>query len=229
MKTSVGSFTIGGGANLKADAGLFVTGGSTIAAVDATATVAGNVNYMSSAATNFPGTIAGAGKTLTLNNAAAVLTLSGPSTYTGATMVTSGTLRAGITSIADASGAFGEDSVMIMADSANAALDLAGFDTQIGSLTGGGMNGGNVTLGSATLALVAITRARRPMRVRFPVVVGFGRLGLALRAQRHQHLHRHDGGLRWVAHAAISPLASPEPHQRRVGSDLGWWQLECAG
>ena len=150
--TSAGMFTIGSGANMKASAGLFVTGSSTIAAVDATSTITGSVSYTASTASTFAGGIAGAGKTLALDNAAAVLTLTGPSTYTGGTTVTAGTLKAGIVSDAD-TGAFGWNSAVTMSDAADAILDITGFDTQIGSLTGGGANGGHVILGSATLTL----------------------------------------------------------------------------
>jgi autotransporter-associated beta strand protein len=38
-----------------------------------------------------------------------------------------------------------------LANVAGATLDITGFNTQIGSLTGGGATGGNVTLGAATL------------------------------------------------------------------------------
>ena len=38
-----------------------------------------------------------------------------------------------------------------MANVAGATLDITGFNTQIGSLAGGGATGGNVTLGAATL------------------------------------------------------------------------------
>lgn len=73
-------------------------------------------------------------------------------TYSGTTSVKLGTLKAGIASVADVSGAFGNNSAVIMTN-ANATLDLNGFSTQIGSLTGGGSSGGNVILGSATLTV----------------------------------------------------------------------------
>ncbi len=68
-----------------------------------------------------------------------MLTLSGASTYSGATAVNAGTLQAG------AANAFSASSAFTVAGGAT--LDLASFDQTIGSLAGGG----SVTLGSATL------------------------------------------------------------------------------
>ena len=148
---SGGTFTIGSGANMTANGGLDVTGTGTIAAASATAKITGSVSYLSSSNSTFGGVIAGVGKTLTLNNAAATLTLSGANNYTGATTVTSGILKAGAASVPGTSGAFGRNSAVAMANSASAMLDITGFDTQIGSLSGGGASGGNVLLGAATL------------------------------------------------------------------------------
>ena len=53
-----------------------------------TGTITGNVSYTSPSSSTFGGVIAGAGNTLTLNNALATLTLTNASTYTGATTVT---------------------------------------------------------------------------------------------------------------------------------------------
>jgi autotransporter-associated beta strand protein len=67
--------------------------------------------------------------------------------------VSAGTLKAGVASVANVSGAFGNNSAVSMANVAGATLDITGFNTQIGSLTGGGTTGGNVTLGAATLTV----------------------------------------------------------------------------
>ncbi len=91
VTSSSGTFTIGSGANLTANSGLHVTGGS-LAAASATSTITGDVNYTSSANSNFAGVIAGSGKTLTMNNTASTLTLGGTNTYTGDTNITAGTL-----------------------------------------------------------------------------------------------------------------------------------------
>ena len=73
--------------------------------------------------------------------------LSGTNTYTGATTVNAGKLQAGSTA------AFGTNSALTLADVAGASLDLNNFNNTIGALAGGGVNGGNVTLGSATLSV----------------------------------------------------------------------------
>ena len=148
---SSGTFTIGSGANMRANGGLNVTGAAALAAADVTATITGSVNYLSSSNSTFGGIIAGAGKTLTMNNAAATWTLAGANTYTGATTVTAGTPKTGVTSVPNTSGAFGKNSAVTMANTSGATLDITGVDTQIGSLTGGGTSGGNVILGAAIL------------------------------------------------------------------------------
>jgi outer membrane autotransporter protein len=70
---------------------------------------------------------------------AGTLTLSGPSTYTGATNVNAGTLQAGVAN------AFTPLSAFTVASGAT--LDLNNFDQAVGSLAGAGA----VTLGAATL------------------------------------------------------------------------------
>lgn len=91
VTSSSGTFTIGSGANLTANGDLNITGGS-IASGNSASTITGNVNYTSSSNSSFGGVIAGSGKTLTMNNASATLTLSGTSSYTGATTLTAGSL-----------------------------------------------------------------------------------------------------------------------------------------
>ncbi len=86
------AFTIGNGANLTATTGVNITGG-TLVAGNSSSTITGNVNYTSASNSIFGGVIAGAGKTLILNNGAATLTLSGANTYTGATTVAQGKLN----------------------------------------------------------------------------------------------------------------------------------------
>ena len=80
-------------------------------------------------------------------------TLNAANTYTGPTTVSAGTLQAGVASVAGTSGAFGNNSAITMGNVSGATLALNSFNTQIGSLTGGGTTGGNVTLGTATLTV----------------------------------------------------------------------------
>ena len=102
---------------------------------------------VSSGSSTFGGTITGAGTFTKLG--AGVVTLSGANTYTAATMIDAGILRAG------AANAFSASSAVSLANVSGAILDLNGFNQSIGSLSGGGSTGGNVTLGSASLTVGA--------------------------------------------------------------------------
>ena len=116
-----------------------------------------------------------------------MFTLSGISSYLGATAVNAGTLQAG------AANAFAPLSAFTVAGGAT--LDLAGFNQTIGSLAGAG----NVTLGSATLThrqrrhqhdvLGHHRRQRRPDQGRRRHVHPVG----------HQQLFGCDGGQCWHA------------------------------
>src|SRR5439155_6370546 len=80
---------------------------------------------------------------------AGTLTLSGPSTYTGATNVNAGTLQAGVAN------AFAPLSAFTVASGAT--LDFNNFDQAVGSLAGAG----SVTLGAARSSPAATTPTRR--------------------------------------------------------------------
>jgi len=95
----------------------------------------------------------GAGATSLTKNGAGAWVLSGANAYTGATAVNAGTLEAGVASVAGVSGAFGNNSAVTLANVVGATLDITGYDTQIGSLAGGGTAGGGVNLGAATLTV----------------------------------------------------------------------------
>jgi autotransporter-associated beta strand protein len=131
--------------SLTATAGTNISGSGTLSSTSGVTFSAGSGSGI------YTGVISGAG-TLT-KSGAGTLTLSGANTYTGATTVSGGTLKAGVASVANTSGAFGKNSAVSLANTANVALDITGYATQIGSLTGGGATGGNVTLGSATLTV----------------------------------------------------------------------------
>ena len=102
---------------------------------------------VSSGSSTFGGTITGAGTFTKLGSG--VVTLSGANTYTAATVIEAGILRAG------AANAFSSGSAVSLANVSSAILDLNGFNQSIGSLSGGGSTGGNVTLGSASLTVGA--------------------------------------------------------------------------
>ena len=87
--------------------------------------------------TTYSGVMSGSGGLSKIG--AGTLTLTGTSTYSGATAVNAGTLQAG------AANAFAQNSAFTVASGAT--LDLASFDQTIGSLAGAG----SVTLGTATL------------------------------------------------------------------------------
>ena len=116
----------------------------------------GQLLYNSSANQTLSGIISGGGTLTKSTGGSSTLTLSGANTYTGATTVNAGVLQAGIAYSAG-SGAFGNGtSAVTLANTSGVALDLNSYNTQIGSLSGGGSTGGNVTnSGAGTLTLSA--------------------------------------------------------------------------
>lgn len=113
------------------------------------------LNVAGAGATSLSGIIGngGAGSVGITKTGAGTLTLWGANTFSGAVALNGGTLKAGIASVTNTSGAFGRNSAVTLANTAGVLLDISGFDTQIGSLAGGGASGGNVSLGSNTLTV----------------------------------------------------------------------------
>ncbi|MEO5712271.1 MAG: autotransporter-associated beta strand repeat-containing protein [Luteolibacter sp.] len=150
------NIALNGGAGQGATGALFQEGA-------ATPTISGTVSLASGDSSiggnNATGVVAVSGK-ITGTGALTKIgvnkyTFSGANDYTGSTTVNAGTLAAGAVSNPGVSGAFGKNSAVVMGNVAGAILDITGFNTQIGSITGGGTAGGNVTLGAAILTVGA--------------------------------------------------------------------------
>jgi outer membrane autotransporter protein len=116
---------------------LQIAGANVVSALPITLQAAGGIIDTNGNNARLSGPISGPGGLTKIG--AGTLTLSGSSTYTGATSVNAGTLQAG------AVNAFSPFSAVTIAGGAT--LDLASFNQSIGSLAGAG----SVTLGSATL------------------------------------------------------------------------------
>ncbi len=93
VTVSAGNLNINSGANLTAPANVTVNGTGTISGIGSTSLITGSVNYASSAVSTFNGNITGPGKTLTMNNTAGKLVLTGTNNFTGATTVNDGILQ----------------------------------------------------------------------------------------------------------------------------------------
>jgi autotransporter-associated beta strand protein len=87
VTSTSGLFTIDSGANLVAPSGVAITGGS----LAGTGTITGSLNYTSPSPSAFFGTITGS-QGVTVNNAAAALTLGGLNNYAGPTNIVAGSL-----------------------------------------------------------------------------------------------------------------------------------------
>lgn len=97
--------------------------------------------------TSFAGVISsGSGGSL-VKVGGGTLTLTGANTYSGSTAINGGAVQLGVDN------ALPSTTAVTLADTAGVNLDVNGKTQTIGSLAGGGANGGNVTLGSGTLTV----------------------------------------------------------------------------
>ncbi len=95
----------------------------------------------------YSGTIIGGGALTKAGSS--TLTLSGSNTYTGKTTINAGIIKIGANNVMP------DNSEVVLANTAGVALDVNGKTDTIGSISGGGASGGNITLesGSGTGAL----------------------------------------------------------------------------
>lgn len=144
-----GTVTLAGAARINCDAG-------SLALEAATHSVTGlfGLTLGGAGTGTIRGTVTTGAGALT-KDGAGTWTLAGANTYTGATAVNAGTLRAGTATLPGISGAFGVNSAVTLANAAGAVLNLAGYNTHLGSLAGGGAAGGSVALGGAILTVGA--------------------------------------------------------------------------
>lgn len=96
----------------------------------------------------FSGVVSGTGSNIVLAaTSAGTMTLSGANNYGGSTTVNGGTLSCG------AANTLPSTTTVILANTAGATLSLNSNNQTIAGLAGGGISGGNVSLGTATLSI----------------------------------------------------------------------------
>lgn len=126
--------------------------GSTVGA-QVRSNVAGAVTLTmnrASGSVNYLGTIInGSGTVAVTKNGAYTQIFGGNNTYSGATNINGGILRANSTT------AFSNSSDFILANTAGVELDMTGYDMTVRSIQGGGVTGGLVRLGTASLTVNA--------------------------------------------------------------------------
>ncbi len=95
----------------------------------------------------YAGSISGNGGVSLNANSGITLTFGGTNTYSGTTSITNGTLSA------NANNVFSANSAVNILNRATASLNLNNTNQSIGTLSGGGASGGNISLGSGTLTI----------------------------------------------------------------------------
>ena len=106
----------------------------------------GTLNFNQGNATTFSPALSGSGSVNQLGTGTTILS-GDNSGFTGSIAIENGSLQAG--SLA----ALGNNASVSLANTAGATLNLNGYNNSIGSLSGGGSTGGNVTLGSGTITI----------------------------------------------------------------------------
>jgi len=155
--TGTGNLTLTGNSTtyngfLKIGTGSTVTMGDglTSGLLRAGTTNNGTLNFNRTDAVTYATAISGTG---VLNKYGSnVLTLSGNNTFTGNITVGAGTLKAGFAGSTNY-GAFGNQTNITLTDLSGVGLDISGFSTSIGSLTGGTNNTLNLGASSLTTGL----------------------------------------------------------------------------
>ena len=149
-----GAFSIDDGATLTTPA-LNVVGGS-IVGVSHASVLNGSLNYTSSSNSTFIGQITGAGSSVTLNSAAAMLTLSGSNTCAGGTTVNNG--------------------MLVVADGPNTSTAFSALGTGVLTLNGGTLAAGPA--GGSVAGLVQAGSAAHTIAPGAALASGYGTLNL---------------------------------------------------
>ncbi|KUL94963.1 hypothetical protein DK26_12840 [Bosea sp. WAO] len=133
-----GTITLGSDARIASDAGAFALGAIIGANVNLTVGGAGTTAIAAGIST---------GTGSLTKDGTGMLTLYGGNSYSGITTINAGTLRTAATN------AIASSSALALADFSGAVFDLAGLNQTIQTLSGGGSNGGDITLSSAILTV----------------------------------------------------------------------------
>jgi filamentous hemagglutinin family protein len=126
-----------------------LSGGSSSSVGNINMTV-GSMTIKQTSNGTYSGVISAANSTpsVTLSSSStATLTLANTNTYTGNTIINGGILQAGAANVIASSNA------LTLANTAGVKFDLNSFNQTVGTLSGGGTTGGNITLGTATLTV----------------------------------------------------------------------------